>query len=309
MNLVRLTRLYVIIFLCGLVTVFVSPRVLCADEIEIETTDLISGDISTETIPYYDEDSTFPFSPGYLGNVENDYSPNRIIIPDDRTIVENTTRVPYRFIGKIYYTNNLGNTCEGGTGFLVGQNIVLTAAHCAYHKGNTIKSLTFIPGLNGSVKPYGEYTVTKVHVPKLYKNEIEIQTGNEYTPIMQKYDYAVLELDRNAGVTLGYFGLGGYGSSYNRNNLEGKNVTVAGYPKDKGGKLYRHKAAVESFNAEGYLIFYSVDTEDGQSGSPVIFPIQWRYYVVGIHTSAYSETLNRGRYITKNIVNLVNKYK
>ena len=47
----------------------------------------------------------------------------------------------------------------------------------------------------------------------------------------------------------------------------------------------------------------------GQSGSPVILPLSGgKYYVVGIHYLG-SPQENSARYITKNIFELVNKYK
>ena len=52
-----------------------------------------------------------------------------------------------------------------------------------------------------------------------------------------------------------------------------------------------------------------MDTTAGQSGSPVILPKSGgKYYVVGIHYLG-GTTENSARYITKNLYELVNKYK
>ena len=86
---------------------------------------------------------------------------------------------------------------------------------------------------------------------------------------------------------------------------------MAEYPEnlEHKRKLYRHKESVHSFDPNGYLIRYYNDAEGGQSGAPVIYSVGRKYYVVGIHTGNYGNTLNQGRYISKNVYTLVNKYR
>lgn len=55
-------------------------------------------------------------------------------------------------------------------------------------------------------------------------------------------------------------------------------------------------------------MYYDIDTTGGQSGSLVIKYDNGNYYVVGIHR-ANGTSSNKGRYITKNVYELVNKYQ
>lgn len=270
-----------------------------AEQLEIESTDLTTGEITRETVG---EDSIGCISQTLLPN-EEDISPYSIIGEDDRIIVENTKKYPYRCIGKLEIRYPNSSTYTVGTGFLVGDSIVLTAAHCVYST-KEIESITFIPAKNGSTNPYGKFKATKKHVFTKYKDAVA--SGDIATQM--KYDFALIELNSPIGSSIGYMNLGGYGTPYNANWLNGRNVIIAGYPGNKGSKLYRDKAPILSFSDDKYRMYYAIDTEGGQSGSPIIKYVDGAYYAVGIHTNGGS-TQNSGRYVSKGIYNLVNKYK
>lgn len=272
-----------------------------AETMKIDTTDLLTGETTTSTMTEFSEDAPYPATTGSVGTLPTPYM---IIGDDDRNIVEETTRVPYRYIGRIETRFENSSTYNIGTGFLVGKSAVLTAAHCVYSKSKTITTITFIPGKNGTSNPYGKFTATKIHVPQKYKDALAADDGTNAA----KYDYALIELGSPIGSSLGYFALGGYNTVFNTETLVGTKVTVAGYPGQSGDKLYRHKSNILSFNAEGYMMYYDIDTTGGQSGSPVIKYDNGNYYVVGIHRAGGTNS-NKGRYITKNVYELVNKYQ
>ena len=271
-----------------------------ADTYEIENTNYITGEISYDEITEYPEQLELtPFQP-----IGGDVSlPNIIIGTDDRIIIEDTTRVPYRYIGKLVMTHSNSTYNTVGTGFLVGDDLILTSAHCVY--GDDITGITFTPAQNGTSKPYGTYAVTTKHVPTKYKTAV----ANNDSSNMLKYDYALLELSSNVGAQIGYFQLGGYNTPYDTSFLLNKKVTIAGYPGNSSSKLYRHKNYCTGFNSDGYLMFYNIDTTNGQSGSPVIYPIGTSaYYVVGIHRGGWGTSSNVGRYVTHNVYQLVHTY-
>lgn len=69
-----------------------------------------------------------------------------------------------------------------GTGFIIGDHEIMTAAHCVYDNGKfvdnvTIKLPTNNPADEGS---YISLTATNLHVPKLYTNNV---IGNDYAII------------------------------------------------------------------------------------------------------------------------------
>lgn len=296
----------------GLLSAFFMLSILTAnaETLTIEKQDLVTGETTTYELTEYPDDASYPRTEGFKGTlpIEEDEGseavPFEIIGDDDRNVVTNTQRVPYRYIGKllVYFSDGISSA---GTAFLVGPSTVLTAGHCVYSKDKTVTAIQFIPGMNGTSRPYGTIQATEIHVPAAFRRAVnDDDLANQI-----KYDYAVLELESAVGNQLGYFGLGGYSTKYDLDYLTGRQATIAGYPGYYGNLLYRHKATIAAFNSDGYVMYYDMDTEGGQSGSPVIFPISNNYYVVGIHTRAYSAMYNQGRYITKNIYELVNKYK
>ena len=228
----------------------------------------------------------------------------KIIGTDNRELVANTEIAPYRYIGLLVTKYESGEVVNG-TGFLVGESTLLTAAHCVYKPGDEVKSIIFYPGQNGTEKPFGKYTVSNVHVPTKYKQAAKA----ENVTMVEKYDYALLELSKKAGNKLGYFKLGGYKTEYNINNLTNKTMVLTGYPGHMGKVQYKHRAKIKGFNEDGYLIYYTMDATDGQSGSPIYKYMDGDFYVVGIHRGEKTgKNMNQGRYITKNVYELVEKY-
>lgn len=137
----RCMRAFITVLLLTALSSFI---VSAENTMDIESLDLETGEVTVETMQEDPEDAAFPSTSGFEGTLPE---PNVIIGDDDRTVVENTTRVPYRYIGKleVRYTNS--STMTVGTAFLVSESCVLTAAHCV--AGDNISSVTFIPGKMG----------------------------------------------------------------------------------------------------------------------------------------------------------------
>lgn len=286
------------IFLAVLLMYPISVQAADMDEvIEMEEIDLATGEVSTYELPLYDDNEACDVIDGFSGEMPE---PMSIIGSDDRNHVTENTRKPYRQIGAMKVQFPDKRYCIV-TGFLVGKKIALTAAHNLCDNGEIASKVQFSPGRDGSSFPYGTYTVSKLHIPKKYKEAANFDEK-------EKYDYALLEFSTDLGTSLGYFGLGGYNTQYNENTLTGTQATVVGYPETKNNQMYRHKSTIIGFNAEKYHMNYLMDTEPGQSGSPVIKYVDGKYYVVAIHILGGS-TYNTGRYVTKNIYELVNKYR
>lgn len=200
-------------------------------------------------------------------------SPSKVF-DDDTRVKVNTSAYPYSAIGYLRITFKNSTETYRGTAFLIGDNIAVTAGHCAYsfEKGEA-SSITFIPGRDGSNYPFGSANATKYAVKSEYKNG----DGN--------YDWAILVLDSNIGNSAGTIGFGKY------NNFEdclGKGAVISGYPKDKSG--------YQQYGANGYItsvsehkMWYTIDTYDGQSGSPIMNSDKKAF---GVHTGGSKENGN-----------------
>jgi len=216
---------------------------------------------------------------------DDDISPLSVIGSDGRTQVTSTTSTPYR--GIVHITRDGAAHC---TGFLVSPNTVVTAGHCLH--GGTgkdwISGLSFIPGRNGSSQPYGSASYTSRWVDTTW-----ISSSNK------SQDWGIVKLNTSFSW---YFSMAWQDASYN-----GTTVTITGYPGDKTlGTMWTMPGLVTSSLPNN--LCYTIDTEEGQSGSPVY---KSGNVVIGIHTygvftgSPCGTNLNMATRITQSLYNLI----
>lgn len=202
-----------------------------------------------------------------VANISNKIKPNGIDMQsiigfDNRTRVTAVTTGPYYKIGFLYITAADDKTYVG-TGFLISENYMLTAAHCLYMSGKPIKSITAYFGANGN-----NYEVSA--------NSIAIGWCTSYISMRNiANDWGYIKLDWNVGNTCGWFGIGYATDAY----LGQSSYTIFGYPSDKATynrNSQMHGQNVQMWKDSGRLtniyydyFTYKMDTYGGQSGSPV----------------------------------------
>ncbi|MCI8999692.1 MAG: trypsin-like serine protease [Clostridia bacterium] len=192
---------------------------------------------------------------------------------------------------------------SGGTGFMIGPDLVATAGHCvyAYHGKNghpahqLAASIKVIPGRQGNVKPYGEAYASNVVYETTWKS-----SGNNAE------DWGLIKLNK----TIKACGSFGFAYSEGYDGWVNRYVTVTGYPKpqDNNWQLYTHREQVK--RARYLYMIYAVDTEGGQSGSPVTE--DGTGYAIGIHHGGddiEGTNYNVGINITKERFNTFLRYR
>lgn len=215
-----------------------------------------------ELFNYYMEVGEVP--PVY--DAEDEISTHVVIQTDERTKVENTKVIPYKYIGRLHIKNN-GKTYHA-TCAAFAKNAVLTAAHCVYN-GSTNQFKEFVKiefGLNNdtsckiiSTKP------TKIIVCPDF-------IDGDHT---EKSDWAIIYYEDN--ILNGALGFSTGISTDTR-------ITVTGYPgkgsagDNTGKEQYTCSGNVLDFNTQYFK--YDADTTGGQSGSPVY---NSNNYIVGVH--------------------------
>ncbi|MFZ0087643.1 MAG: serine protease [Candidatus Acidiferrales bacterium] len=200
--------------------------------------------------------------------------------------VSNTFAVPFRWICRITIRKN-GKNDGGGSGVLISDRHVLTAAHVVYDvvQDPVQYDLDVKIALDGN-KDLGMFT--RAGHP---------QIPSQYDPKRSEFDYALITLDRPVGQTtpdelhgdkLCFWGSPecGAGTVLVRVDPKGlvtQDASSAGYPKNKGeSAMWCFTGMLASVPEKARTMVYTGELTEGQSGSPVWIERDGKYILVGI---------------------------
>ena len=240
--------------------------------------------------------------------------PENVIGADNRVIVTNTSMTPWRCICHLEVEYEWG-PAGFATGFLISGHAVITAAHVLVDRATNgwanprrARRVRVVPGRSGTLAPYGYFVSEQFEIP----DDWAAPGAKEATA--PRYDFAAICIPKDLkvrhedlGKRLGYFGLKALSDKALSNSL--LLVNNAGYPHETDkpyGTLWYNAGRVGK-SGETY-IEYMVDTEGGQSGSPIYFFDETKNerYVVAIHTTG--DFINRGLRITPQIFGTIRKW-
>ena len=211
----------------------------------------------------------------YINDSDEMVSPAHIIGDDNRTPVQNIEQYPYSAICyvRIFFAGKTNP--DRGTGFLIGSNILLTAGHNLVNGDDAFdfpQRIEIYPGGHedddGQItSPYGMIEVETCYIQKEYYDYGTVE-----------YDWGVCVLESDIGCQTGWFDM-----SIASDTMLNEEVIVTGFPSDVDTNMYTSSGTVVTMNE--YRLYHNVDTEGGNSGSPVYLP---NNVVIGIHTSGNS---------------------
>lgn len=203
--------------------------------------------------------------------------------------------------GLVYLTDH-------GTGFIVGDHEIATAAHCVYNKVFDEWYSMVIQTYNSNGLLSSTYLTPKeVHIPKNY--------DTSHTPDSNKYDYALITVEEDLSNYI-HFDLA---TSYNVSEDDYSNIPLflTGCPETVNitgenpisntiNRLYSEEGNVLDQNYE-FFLHYDIDSTTGDSGAPVYTITQnthnntvtYNYTVLAIHHGGYTGSYNFGTIITK----------
>ncbi len=226
--------------------------------------------------------------------------PNVIIGTDDRTRVTSVNNDPYKRIALLIIKWSDGSKSRG-TGFMISDYHMLTAAHNLYDIDNPSITPTSIEAYFGAY--CNGYSVEKTSYH--YSVCADYPTHNSAI-----YDWGCLWFSETPG--RGYFQLG----TKSTGDMENTYLTLCGYPGDKmasspgaeiyGRTRYMYKMSSSLLEVKPYVLKYTIDTYKGQSGSPLYATTS---IVYGLHSiGKASAGYNAGRRITSGLINVfINK--
>lgn len=191
-----------------------------------------------------------------------------IIGADNRVTIDNPSVYPYCAIANLHLKWKCG--CSGtGTGFLIGADVMMSAAHiacCQYHN-EPLSTMT----------AYFGYRSNKNYAYK-YNDKFTFWYNSNFFAssgyVWNDWDYSYFKLNARVGDTVGWLGC----AARTDENLEMTLVEVAGY---RDGVLKTDWDYLHVVNDN--VVSYENDTLPGNSGCPVF---DSDYYVLAINTSA-----------------------
>lgn len=224
-------------------------------------------------------------------------NPPTIFGQDDRQIISDPAQTPYSGIAKLYITYKNGTTGEG-TGFIFGDNVVATAAHCLYDtrygRGGEAASITIVPGLGGDGQALPGQTVTAAEKP--YHYPLRWKTAADW-----RYDYGVITVPSKWDGRVERLALADW-EALSDQSLCGETLSIAGYD-DRSANLYLSSGPVRS--ARPFDLLYEIDILAGESGAPVLNAsgqvVAIQNYGANVGASAQQNPFNSGARMTEKL--------
>lgn len=220
--------------------------------------------------------------------------------------VRDTSTVPFRWLCKISIFKN-GRYDSGGSGVLISDRHVLTAAHVVYDviRDPTQFSLTVTLGLSGDQFPAAK----KPDVSSQYKSG---SLDHDYAIITLSHPISDKKFAQLGGNQLCFWGSSACGAGTTAVPVEPRNLVTqtaftAGYPKNKGGnEMWSFSGLLASVPERSPLMVFTGDTMEGQSGSPVWVQQSGQFNLVGIVVARGN--VNRALRLTWSVVAELNDW-
>lgn len=183
----------------------------------------------------------------------------------------NSAEAPWRMIGRI----NLAGRGHC-TATLVSADQVLTSAHCLWNRETDnwfpAQYITFVAG--AEKENYQGYSTATS-----YQAAPGFNPHNLNSPDLIRHDWALLQLEKPLGTTLGYLK-----PAFEKHLTIEQKILQAGYRADRPYVLtVENNCSIEAFYEKRSVIRTSCNTLSGDSGGPVLIKQNNQWKLAGIH--------------------------
>ena len=214
---------------------------------------------------------------------------------DSRQQEINTERFPFSTV--VHLCRDFGNSrCSGCSGVLIAPDRVLTAAHCLWSPKRDAppRRIGVAPGRRDrDTKPFGVIAARRAYTPRGFRE----RRGFGRKP----FDFGIIILTSPFRRPTRFMPVRAPDDRALARLTSGGLLTIAGYPGDRPtGTMWRHSERLKRFDRS--LLYYSVDTCPGHSGSPVWIKTREGPLIVGVHTSGILDEQGRSHGCTPGTV-------
>jgi V8-like Glu-specific endopeptidase len=235
---------------------------------------------------------------GELRDLTSTLRPQSVIDTDDRVPVRTTAGVPWRSICCLRISYEHGGTAIG-TGFFIGPRAIATAGHNVVRQGRGRASrIEVIPGLDRREAPFGVHVASAI--------DYDPDWTNGWLP---EHDLGCVYLSDAVGLRTGVMALASV-DDVAMAELGSALLNNAGYDDDKAplGTMWFNAGRLAARGIYPRWLEYLLDTEAGQSGSPVFHtsPTGART-VLAIHVYG-DRSHNIGLRITPRILSMLRRW-
>ncbi|GHU54855.1 hypothetical protein FACS1894132_10110 [Clostridia bacterium] len=232
----------------------------------------LKHDYSNNTTTSYDLTTSTMGLAGWDGTSPDNINlqPLNTILPDNRAGYLNDAIV------KIQISTGTG------TGFIIGENLVATAAHCLYG----VNYINWFPNISIKTSDDSVYYASFAHIPQEY---LTIKSTRDPSFAVHDelyiYDYAILEIDTEVDLAETYGALS-FGAITDTaiNTISGlssaapKHIALAGHSLFNGstslhiawGNLKNHSNFVDDLDS---AVYFNIIDIGGDSGGPIIYDV------------------------------------
>lgn len=177
--------------------------------------------------------------------------------------VYDTTEYPYISTCKL----EIDGRENVGSGFMVGPNLMLTAAHCLFAEDNSIRPWYAYPAYNDGMYENYKSGWQVIHTPQIWLDAHE-KNPNNVPEAYAKYDWSLIELDWDMGYGVGCYGCEAYTQS--NSELNGVETRLVGYPLSIDWAKHQYFIDSKIFGTQDLFFYCAHANREGMSGGPIM---------------------------------------